>query len=146
MNAPWNKKGFTLIEVMLMIFLISMLAMFAAPFYGRFVFSQEVTIVSDELRSTLMQAKLSSMTGKHDASFGVRTLPGRIVFFQGDSFDAREARFDEVFRVSRQITIFGIDEVVFGRGTGTPDRQPTFTVSDGYVTDTWSLNREGVLQ
>lgn len=137
--------GFTLIEVMLSVAIITILALLASPFYGRFIFSQEVPVVRDELGGSFAKAQLYSMTGKQAASWGVAADGQRIVLFQGNSFASRDQAFDEVFVLHPRVTLSGLDEVVFARVTGRPNHQPTITLSGNGATEVWTLNSEGVL-
>lgn len=140
------QRGFTLIEVMLTMALFSVVALFASPFYGNFIFSEEVPVVSDELRGSLVKAQLSSMTGKNGAPFGVAVHDGSIILFQGGSFLSREQDQDEAFVIHPRVSVSGISEVVFAPITGRPDSQPTITVSGNGKTEIWTMNREGVLE
>lgn len=141
-----SQRGFTLIEVMLTMALVSVVALFAVPFYGNFIFSQEVSVVSDELRGSFAKAQLSSMTGKYNASFGVAVDNGNIILFQGDSFLSREQDQDETFVIHSRVSVSGVSEVIFAPITGRPDNQPTITVSGNGKTEVWTMNSEGVLE
>ena len=139
-------NGFTLLEVMLTMALLALVALSASPFYGNFIFSQEVSVVSDELRGSLAKAQFSSMTGKNDASFGVAIHDGHIVLFQGSSFLSRDQSLDEAFTIHPRVSISGMSEIVFAPVTGRPDHQPTITVSGNGKTEAWVMNSEGVLE
>lgn len=140
------QRGFTLIEVMLTMALFSVVALFASPFYGNFIFSEEVPVVSDELRGSFAKAQLSSMTGKNDSPFGVAVHDGKIILFQGDSFLSRDQNQDEVFVIHPRVSVSGVSEVVFAPITGRPDSQPTITISGNGKSEVWTMNREGVLE
>ena len=144
-----NRKlqtGFTLLEVMLTMALLSLIALSASPFYGNFIFSQEVSVISDELRGSLAKAQFSSMTGKNGSSFGVVIHEGRIILFQGGSFSSREQSFDEAFAIHPRVSISGMSEVVFEPVTGRPDHQPTITVSGNGKMEVWEMNSDGVVE
>lgn len=141
-----TKQGFTLIEVMLTMSLVIVLALLASPFYGRFIFSQEVSVVHDELQGSFTKAQLYSMTGKNAATWGVALSDGNIILFQGSSFVSRDQSFDETFVIHPRVTVSGMSEVVFAQTTGRPDNQPTITLSGNGVTDVWAMNSEGILK
>ena len=142
-----SRRGFTLIEVMLTMSLLGILAVLSSPFYGRFIFSQEVPVARDELQGSFSKAQLYSIEGKGAAAWGVAIDSDQIILFQGDSFSGRDPSFDETFSIHPKITISGLEtEVVFARTTGRPDRQPTISVSGNGATQTLSMNAEGVLQ
>lgn len=139
-------NGFTLIEVMLTLALFFLIALFASPLYGNFIFSQEVSVVSDELRGSIEKAQFSSMMGENHVSFGVAIHDGKIILFQGDSFLSREQRFDETFTIHSRVSVSGLSEVVFAPVSGRPNNQPTITVSGNGRTEMWKMNSEGVLE
>lgn len=141
-----SKRGFTLIEVMLTMSLMALLALLASPFYGRFIFSQEVSVVRDELNGSFAKAQLYSMTGKNASPWGVAVSGGDIILFQGSSFASRDQNLDEVFAIHPRVTVFGISAVVFAPVTGRPDSQPTITISGNGATEIFTMNNEGVLE
>lgn len=75
-------KGFTFIESILTIALVLLIGTMAVPFYGRFVYSEELPIAQDELTESLRQAQLFTLLGKNNSRFGVAIRSGTIVFFR----------------------------------------------------------------
>jgi prepilin-type N-terminal cleavage/methylation domain-containing protein len=141
-----RRAGFTLIEVMLTMSLLAILAVLSSPFYGRFIFSQEAPVVSDELRGSFAKAQLYSMAGKNASQWGVAMNGGNIILFQGSSFASRNQNFDEIFPVHSRVTVSGLSEVVFARSTGRPESRPTITIAGNGATETLTMNSEGVLE
>lgn len=141
-----SQAGFTLIEVMLTMALLALVALLSSPFYGHFIFSQEVPVVTDELRGSFGKAQLYSMMGRNGEKWGVAINDGHIVLFQGNSFASRNQDLDEVFSIHPRITVSGMTEVVFEKTTGRPDSQPTITISGNDVTEVWRMNSEGILE
>lgn len=139
-------KGFTFIESILTIALVLLIGTMAVPFYGRFVYSEELPIAQDELAENLKRAQLFTLLGKNNARFGVAIHSGAIVFFQGDTYASRDTRFDEVYTLHPRVSVSGADEVVFNRPQGTLSGPATFILSDGNVSVTMSVNREGVVE
>ncbi|MEI8097079.1 MAG: prepilin-type N-terminal cleavage/methylation domain-containing protein [Candidatus Moraniibacteriota bacterium] len=141
-----KKNGFTLIEVMMVMAFVAILAVLSSPFYGRFIFSQEVSVARDELRGSFAKAQTYSMTGKNDASWGVAFRDKKIILFQGNSFVERNQAFDESFVVHSRVALAGFDEVVFARTTGRPSIEPTITLSGNETTEILQMNSEGVVR
>lgn len=137
--------GFTLIEVMLVMALLAILAGLSSPFYGRFIFSQEVSVVRDELQGSFAKAQMYSMTGKDNSLWGVALSNGKITLFQGNSFAGRNQSVDESYVVHSRVTITGLTEVVFAHATGRPSVSPTITLSGNGSTEVIQMNSEGVL-
>lgn len=140
-----SRKGSTLIEVTLTMALLAIIFMTASPFYGRFVFSQEVAIARDELQGSFAKAQLLSMMGKNDTVWGVGVTSTQIILFQGNSFLSRDQSLDEAFDIHPRVTISGFSSVVFAR-TGRPDSTPTITLSGNGETKVLVMNSEGVLE
>ncbi len=139
-------RGFTLIEILLTMSLVAIVGLLSAPFYGRFIVSQEVGVALDELEGSLRKAQAYAMVGKNDARWGVSVDADRITLFQGDSYVGRNAAFDEVYDIQGGVVITGVGEVIFSRVTGRPDTTPTVTVSGNGVTEIFVMNSEGVLE
>lgn len=122
-------SGFTLIEVILMIALMIFIGIIASPFYGNFLFGQEADRAAVELRESLTKARFYSMMGKGNDQWGVAFDTNRIILFRGNSFSGRDPVFDESYPLHDLVTLTGLDEVVFDRGTGVPSSQPTITIT-----------------
>jgi len=145
-------SGFTFIEVILMVALMIFIGIIASPFYGNFLFGQEAKKTSAELRESFTKARSYSMMGKGNDQWGVALDAERIVLFKGGSFGGRDPVFDEVYPLHDLVTVTGLSEVVFERGTGAPSSQPTITItfygnSDTPTTHTHTLtiNAAGVV-
>lgn len=139
-------KGFTLIEVILVVGLAIAIAAVALPSPARFVFSQQAAVVADELSGSLRKAQGYAMSGKGGASWGVAVRDGYIVLFQGGSYDSRDVSFDETYTIPDRINVSGIDEVIFVGPSSHPSATPEVTIT--WRDDSWSyvLNAEGVLE
>lgn len=122
-------SGFTYIEVILMVALMIAIGILASPFYGNFLTGQEVDNASEALKGSIAKARLYSMMGKEAGSWGVALDGNRIVLFVGDFYGARNQEFDEVYIIHDRVTISGLNEIVFERRTGTPNTEPTITIS-----------------
>ena len=126
---PMKLSGFTYIEVLLSVALVLVISMTASPFYGNFLLGQEADTTSAELKSSFALARLYSMLGKGDGQWGVAFVNHRIILFQGSSYATRESAFDEVYKVHDLVSVSGFDEMVFSQRTGTPNIEPTITIS-----------------
>ncbi len=146
MFPPRKYSGFTLIEVMLMVALVFLVALFASPFSGTFFFTQERSITQDEIRGSLEKARLYSMAGKNGSVWGVTVVDQKIILFQGDGYSGPEALGNEVYDIRGRITVTGLGEVVFDRVTGRPRTTPTITISDDFGSESATINSEGTFE
>jgi len=115
-----KQKGFTLIEVGVVIALAVASALLLLPVQTNYYKLNSLLNVQKEMMSALNQAKAAAIANKNNSSFGVKfdDVLHTYTIFQGDSYSERISGLDEVFPMDPEISISGIDEVVFGRGTG----------------------------
>lgn len=139
-------KGFTLIEVVLMVAIIIAIAAVALPSPARYVFSRQMAVVADEIAGSLRKAQAYGMAGRDGASWGVAVRDGRIVLFQGASYDARDASHDESYAIPARVDVSGFDEVIFSGPSGQPSVTPDVRISWKEEVRTYAVNAEGVLE
>ena len=139
------KKGFTLIELIIVIALISILGFLSTGFYSRFYNQNAVGVVADELTQELRKAQIYAMTGKQNVNWGVHNNTTSIILFQGSTFAGRNTAFDETFTVNSNIAITGLTDLIFSRMTGTPSATPTIIISSANNTMTITVNSQGVV-
>lgn len=139
------KKGFTLIELIIVIALISILGFLSTGFYSRFYNQNAVSTVTDELTQEFRKAQIYAMTGKQNGNWGVHNNITSIILFQGSAFAGRNTAFDETFSVNSNISISGLTDLIFSRMTGTPSATPTIIISSANNTRTITVNSQGVV-
>lgn len=128
-------SGFTYIEVIVSVALMLYIGITASPFYGNFLFGQETDTVTQELRGSLVKARLYTMAGKEGDSWGVVIDQNRVVLFKGSAY-GEDHSFDEIYSFSDRVTVSGLGEVVFARRTGAPSTEAVITVSSYVNADT----------
>jgi prepilin-type N-terminal cleavage/methylation domain-containing protein len=139
------KKGFTLIELIIVIALISILGFLSTGFYSRFYNQNAVSTITDELTQEFRKAQIYAMMGKQNGNWGVHNNTTSIILFQGSTFVGRNTAFDETFTVNSNITITGLTDLIFFRMTGTPSATPTIIISNANNTRTITVNSQGVV-
>lgn len=90
-------KGFTLLEILLVIGIISILLILVVPISLGFYKNQEIETQTQFLIQTLRRAQLEAMSGELDSSFGVSISSQNYTLFKGNSYMSRDARYDEIF-------------------------------------------------
>ncbi len=108
-----EQKGFTLIEVMLVVAMIAMLAGMTIPITFGSLKKQSVEEESSKLLSVLRQTQAKSMKGRGDSPWGVYFTPESYTVFKGNSYEERESIYDEVFEISPGMSVAGAPEIVF---------------------------------
>jgi prepilin-type N-terminal cleavage/methylation domain-containing protein len=108
-----RQKGFTFIELMLVVAMIAMLAGMTVPITFGSLKKQSVEEESSKLLSVLRQTQAKSMKGRGDSPWGVYFTPESYTVFKGNSYEERESVYDEVFEISPSMSVAGAPEIVF---------------------------------
>lgn len=141
-----NSKGLTIIELLIVIFIISTLGVMSVSFYSRFLTQNAVDNTTSQLVQSLRKAQTYSMTGKQNGTWGVRytTSPKKItLYLSGNS------AFDESFTVNSNITISGFTDISFIKTTGAPNPPIpallNITIAGNNSSKTITINSQGVV-
>ncbi len=142
--------GFTYIEVLLTVALMVLVAFFASPFYGDFVYERSMDIVEQTVQMSFAKAQIYSMTGMRGDAWGVTTHGNTMVVYKGDAYGTREEEYDEVYQIEEGIAVIGLNEVIFERRTGLPNAPGMFRITRTDTNATWAdrvvtLNALGVI-
>jgi len=119
-------KGFTLIEILITIFLIVILASFIVSVGLNFYKSQQLEVYSQAVLQTLRRAQSKTVSVELDSSFGVYLTNNNYTLFKGNSYDTRDVQYDEVFDLPEIIKVSGLSEVVFLKTEGLPKEVPAY--------------------
>ncbi|MDR3402814.1 MAG: prepilin-type N-terminal cleavage/methylation domain-containing protein, partial [Chthoniobacter sp.] len=139
------KKGFTLIEVLLVISLISMLGVFASMFYSGFYLKSAASTASSQLAAELHKAQVYSMASKWGSGWGVAYTGGNIVLYAGNSYASRNAVMDESYSVPSSISIANFTEVDFARVTGYPSAIVTAVITGAGTSYQVAVQPQGII-
>lgn len=138
------RKGFTFIELLLIVGLIMMIGTSTNIFYSRFMMQNAVSDTTDLLVGTVRKAQLYSMSGRHDGGWGVAVHAGELTLFQGASYDFRDTSADEISTFNDNVSLGDFTGIVFEKTTGLPNISPTITISGGSDTRTVTINNQGI--
>ena len=139
-------RGFTVIELMLVVALFLALAGLAPAFYGRFLLQDAVAETADRLALSLRNAEGYALAGKGNAPWGVAINGNSIVLFSGATFATRTIALDRKVAVPSNVVIGGFTETTFARVSGTPTAAATATITaSGGASRTVVVNALGVV-
>lgn len=150
-------RGFSLLELLLVMTIISTVTLISVPFYARFLTQNTVANATDQLVNSLRKAQMYSMMGKQSnnctgapCNWGVNYTGNTITLYLGNSFANRTQTFDERFSVSTSVSITSSTETTdwnFTRVTGFANNTPaTITISGtGNQTKTLSVIGQGTV-
>lgn len=142
MNAV---HGFTIIEALLVVALMSVLAAAGIPFFGTVERHQNLDAAHMDFVQALRQAKTRAESVQYDLAWGVRVNPGAITLFAGSSYALRNQAHDELFAVSTRIAFSGPAEYVFARWSGDPSTTGTTTLTISGSSQSVAVNSVGLL-
>ena len=98
------KKGFTLIEFLLVISILGILAGLSIPFLINFKISQDLDNTVQEMISILKKAQEKSISGEKDSSWGVNfSQPFRYILFR-ENFIPNNPE-NEIYEYSKNINL-----------------------------------------
>jgi len=129
MPADRTPRGFTLLEVLLSIAMITALAGVSLPLYQSFQVRNDLHVAATTVAQSFRRAQVLSQASDADTTWGVKVQSGSTVVFQGASYAARDTTEDEIFDVPTTIVPTGLNEVVFAKFTGDPSTTGTVTLT-----------------
>ncbi len=145
-NSKLKPAGFTILEVMLAIALITVIAGIGIPVYQTFQVKNDLDVTVNIWTQTIARAEVLSQGVDGDTTWGVKVQSGNIILFKGASFATRDVDFDESFDVPTSITASGLTEIVFNKFSGFPQSTGT-TTFDSTIGEsrTVTINSKGTL-
>jgi prepilin-type N-terminal cleavage/methylation domain-containing protein len=129
-------RGFTIIEIVIVISILLVLVLAAVPFFQSFSVSHQMETSTQDILNTLRRAQSAAMGSKENSKFGVYLGTGSgasYTFFQGDTYAGRDTEYDEVYTlpptISLSLNIGGGSEIIFGKLKGVPNVTGTITLT-----------------
>lgn len=130
MSTQGNRTyGFSLIEMLLSVAIISMLVGISLPVYVPFQTRNELEITTQTIADMLRRAQTYARGVNGDSQWGVAVQSGDATLFKGTSFATRDTAYDETSAISPATAVSGLGEVVFAKLTATPSTTGTITLT-----------------
>jgi prepilin-type N-terminal cleavage/methylation domain-containing protein len=143
-------KGFTIIELLMVVALVVVLSSISMPMYGQFQSETQVKEVSVDIVQALRLAREKSMAAINGDSYGVYIKTGtspNLILYKGPYYEARDENFDQPIPVNRNI-IFAtesLQDVRFDPGTGETPTPGKIIISNSRTSKSININRFGIV-
>ena len=140
-------KGFTLIEIMLVVALMIVIGSISVPVYQSFQVKNNLDVATYTIVQTLRRAQVLSQSGVGDETWGVHIESGSAVLFKGANYASRDISTDEVFEISTNIAPTGIADIVFSKLLGEPQTTGDIILTtSNNDTKTITINAKGTVE
>ena len=147
-----NQKGFTLVELLTVSFLVLTLTLIALTFAGSTLTRNSLRNTTTEIVDTLRRAQWQTMNGFQDTVYGVHFESGQFVLYQGAVYSAGAAT-NVVTSVQTPVSISAISlngggsDVLFSDPHGETAQYGSVTITDATTetSQTVTINAFGMV-
>lgn len=144
-----TRRGFTVLEVLLVVAIVSLIGGFGMPVYYSFQAKNDLDLATDVTAQVLRRAHTLSRAMVNDDGWGVYIEPEAIVLFKGSAYATRDTSFDEISSIATSVHVDDWPvEVTFAKLSGDPTGAPlTVTLRSTRVNNTSiiTVNEKGTI-
>lgn len=142
-----NHRGFTLLEVMLSVAILTLITGLSLPVYETFMRRNDLDLTAQQLAASLRRAGTYARGVNRDSAWSVEVQPTVVTLFQGTNFATRNQAFDEKFAMPASVAISGLNEVQFAKLSAAPNTTGSITLtSSTNATRTITINAKGMVE
>ncbi len=150
----WETKkntGFTMLELLLTTAAFGIIIAIAIPFSNSTIVRGNLDNSARSLESSSRRAYTYARASENNSDWGVRVSTSSVIVFSGSTYDGRDNVFDEIGSMSSPaevggtLTTDGIADIIFTKGTGTPNATGTITLAGGGNTKIMTFNEKGAI-
>lgn len=146
MSALKRQAGFTLIEMLLSVAIITLLVGMSLPVYESFVRRNDLDLTTQSVAAMIRRAQVYARSGNSDSAWSVEFGASTITLFLGTNYASRDTAYDETLDVPGSVTMGGLGEVQFARFTAAPNTTGNVTLSSTTNdTRTIAINAKGMV-
>lgn len=147
-----NKKGFTLIEILIVISIVTVLSTIIIGFFVDYRRSQGVAQDTELITSMLYRARNNAISSNGSSDYGVHFATSSVTIFKGSTYTPSNTT-NQVFTLTIGNTLSTISlssggvDVVFNKLTGETTQTGTLTLTASYgVVKTITIYPTGLIQ
>ena len=149
MNKSFSLQyGFTLVEILLVIAIVSVVAAIGIPIYSNALARNDLSLATTQLKQTLFRAQTQARAGIHDAVWGVHVDTDSFTLYQGDSWGTRDTVHDQAHLFPRTYDITGDTDIQFSRllGQALSSYSITLSVPRANISSTLNISTSGAVE
>lgn len=135
-------RGFTIIELLIVMAIIAALAVATVPFLSSFYIKTNLDTTRDVLVSSVRKAQSYAMDGKDGSVWGICLSGSAIRVFEGT---CGAPTIKEDYSVPGNISVSGLSVTTFSSTRGEPSATFSATLSSGVDTHNIQINAAGLL-
>ena len=135
-------RGYTVVELLLVIAIVLVLGAAAAPFLSRFYLQVNLDTTEQMLVSSIRKAQDYSMDGKTGSVWGICLNGSAIRIYTGT---CASPIIHEDYSVPSTVTVSGLSTITFSTGRGEPSATISAVVSSQIGSHTVQINTAGGL-
>lgn len=135
----YNSLGFTIVELILVISIVSALAAFGAPLTFRFYNQNTLDTARTNFASSVRRAQNNAMDGRGSGTWGVCIVGTSIRMFEGT---CNTPTYSETYSLGN-VAITGFTQVTFSTKRGEPNTSFSANLSNSAGVEIVSMNASG---
>ena len=143
-------RGFTLVELLIVIAILGIVGGLSVPFIQSFQVSSDLATHSNTIARTLRRAQMQAITGLDSQSWGVYfdSAGKKLILFQGDDFATRDQSLDQQLDYSESFSVSTdfSDEIYFVIYSGSPSVSGVVIVASLNDSKNISIDSFGLIQ
>jgi prepilin-type N-terminal cleavage/methylation domain-containing protein len=145
-----SSAGFTLIEVLLSVAIITLLTGISVPIYASFQTRNDLDLTTQGIADMLRRAQAYARGVSGDSQWGVEVQSGTVTLFKGATFSGHDTSYDETTTIPASMNATGFTEVLYSKlgalPTFTPAASTTLTLTtNANETRTITVNAKGMV-
>ena len=121
-----TRKGFALVEVLLVVGILSIVGGISVPLYREFQIRNDLNLAMEQTVQGLRRAQILSQSAENDSEWGFFVPAGTL--YKGKTYTSRDTAFDEVYPMPSSIGTTGLLEVSYSKTGGRASNTGTITL------------------
>lgn len=125
--------------------LVAILTAIGFPVYRSLQQRSDLDVSVSTIIQAVRRAQIKAVAMVDDSSSGVAINQERAVVFRGEDYTNREPGADEIFELTGLSQYSGLAEIIFAKAESAPNASGEIIISNGYNSQTISINAKGML-